>query len=194
MTVYHREQTDKERALSKRGKRSKAKGKRGEKWLADFLREQFGDLLGPGKLEVTQRNQGKWSGRYRPEVAINPWGNYHDHLIHFECKRDEKRSILAAYKQAERDCAPGAIPIAVCKRSREPAIAVFSNRTVDLSGLPRLEPHWHLESGKRLRSALLRATQIKDDDEIPVGEISRYPKADVYAMWLEDYMPLCNVA
>jgi len=179
MTVYHREQTDKEKVRSKRGKSAKRKGRRAEKWLADFLRERFGDLLGPGKLEVTQRNQGKWSGRYRPEVAIHPWGNYHDHLIHFECKRDEKRSILAAYKQAERDCAPGAIPIAVCKRSREPAIAVFRHKISDA----------HIEYGAQLRSSLLRATCLADDDLVPAGGLSRYPEKDIFAMWLDDYMP-----
>ena len=104
------EQSDKEKAASKRGKKSKAKGKAGEKATAEEL--QTIDMPG---FEVVQRNQGKWTGKHRPEVAICSEGNYHDQHFHFECKWRKSIGWKQALLQAEADAKSFAIPVVVGK-------------------------------------------------------------------------------
>ena len=106
---------------SKRGKKSQRKGKRGEKRTADKFRK----ALAGCKVQVTQRNQFKWSGKHNPEVSIHEPGNYMGQIIHIENKNSESAGIRATFKQAIRDARPGVIPIAVTKRNREREIATL---------------------------------------------------------------------
>lgn len=112
MKVYKRELSDKEKAASKRGKRSKSKGKRGEKETAEVVRQAIDDLP---QYEVVQRNQGKWTGKHRPEVAVCSAGNYHEQHFHFECKWRKTIGWKKALLQAEADAKSFAIPVVVGK-------------------------------------------------------------------------------
>ena len=184
MKVYHHEQSAEEKAASKRGKRSRRKGKLGEKWIADYLREQLEDMIGPGWFEVTQRNQGKWSGRYRPEVAIHKWGNYHHHIIHIESKRDETSSPLAALRQAQQDVAPGAVPIAICKRSNETGIVVCELSNDIIIPYLRTSETVYARTGAHLRRSLSSATS-KSAGGVALGVLY---DLSVCAMWLGDFI------
>ena len=103
-------QSDAEKAASKKGSRSKAKGKHGEKTTAGLV-----EPFAPGGFEVIQRNQGKWTGKHRPEVAVCREGNYHNQIVHFECKWRKSIGWKKALLQAEADCAPYAMPVVVGK-------------------------------------------------------------------------------
>lgn len=122
MKTIKREQTDKEKAASKKGKAARVKGKRGEKEWADWLKVQLDRL---SSIEVLQRNQFKWSGKHRPEVAICVKGNYADCIVHFECKWQETLSIHKAVEQAVADAASGAIPVVAHKRSRQDVLVTM---------------------------------------------------------------------
>ena len=163
------------------------KGKKGEKRTADLFRKT---LEGCDKVEVIQRNQGKWSGKHNPEIAIVMRGDYNDHLVHIENKRDKRASLLAAYKQAERDAMHGAIPIAVCKRDSEPEIVAITN--MDLTKFIKSYPdavRIYQCIRVNLRFAFLRAVRESRSEMIPVG-ISWKGNRFIGALWLSDFLPM----
>lgn len=83
---------------------SREKGKRGERELAQVLREHGFDA---------HRGQQYKGGADSPDVTGLPG-------IHIECKRVERLDLMSAYEQSFRDAAGGEIPIVAHKRNREP--------------------------------------------------------------------------
>lgn len=89
---------------------SKNKGSRGERELAEKLREYGFDA---------HRGQ-QFSGGYdSPDVYGLPG-------IHIECKRVERLNISEAYHQAERDAEGKAIPAVFHRRNREKWMVTLS--------------------------------------------------------------------
>ena len=82
---------------------SKAKGGRGERELAQILREHGYDA---------HRGQQFAGGIDSPDVYGLPG-------IHIECKRVERLNISEAYRQAERDSEGKAIPAVFHRKNRE---------------------------------------------------------------------------
>lgn len=99
---------------SKRGKRSRDKGKRGEREVAKI----FHDAGYPARRSV------QYNGR--PGTAADVIGVPGMHL---EIKFVEKESVRAWYKQAERDAAASPEqkkPVVVHRKSREPWLVTLS--------------------------------------------------------------------
>ena len=99
---------------SKRGKRSRDKGKRGEREVAKIFR----DAGYPARRSV------QYNGR--PGTAADVIGVPGMHL---EIKFVEKESVRAWYKQAERDAAASPEqkkPVVVHRKSREPWLVTLS--------------------------------------------------------------------
>lgn len=91
------------------GKKSRDKGKRGERELAELIRE-FG-------LEARRGVQFR-GGEDSPDVVCEIEG------VHIECKRAEALSIYEAMKQAETD-AGLKMPVVFHRRSRKPWLAIL---------------------------------------------------------------------
>lgn len=85
------------------GKPSRDKGSAGERELAKLIRSHGFDC------ERTGRN-----GRTSEDVTHSIPG------IHVECKRDERLSVDAMVRQAERDAADGLVPVVIFRRNRQP--------------------------------------------------------------------------
>lgn len=83
---------------------SREKGKRGERELAQVLREHGYDA---------HRGQQYKGGADSPDVTGLPG-------VHIECKRVERLDMMSSYEQSFRDAAGGEIPIVAHKRNREP--------------------------------------------------------------------------
>jgi Holliday junction resolvase len=90
---------------------SRAKGKRGELELVEFLR---------GHGIEARRGQQYSGGVDSPDVVVPSLADFH-----FECKRVEAGNPYAWLAQATRD-AKGKIPIVAHKRNHEDWIAVLS--------------------------------------------------------------------
>lgn len=86
------------------------KGKRGERELADFIREQG---------FTARRGQQFSGGGDSPDVVHNIPG------IHIECKRTETLQMWPALAQAQADCKPGDMPVVFHRPSRRPWIVVL---------------------------------------------------------------------
>lgn len=91
------------------GKKQREKGKRGERELAELIRE-FG-------LEARRGVQFK-GGAGSPDVVCEIEG------VHIECKRTEALSLYEAMGQAEAD-AGFKIPVVFHRRSRKPWLAIL---------------------------------------------------------------------
>jgi Holliday junction resolvase len=85
------------------GRMSRTKGAAGERELAKLIRS-YGF-----ECERTGRN-----GRTSEDVTHGLPNT------HVECKRDERLSVDAMVRQAERDAAPGLVPVVAFRRSRQP--------------------------------------------------------------------------
>ena len=99
-------------------KRSRDKGKRGERELAEVLREHGWR----GAVRGQQR-----SGLDQADVVGGPAG------WHFECKRVERLSLWPAWEQAQRDAragGAGAGIAVVTRRNSSPWLAVVELRVL----------------------------------------------------------------
>jgi len=105
------EPSDKEKAASKKGKRSVKKGKR-ESEVLDLVRAKLEEIK---ETFWAYRMSQQVGGDKRPDINVCMTGNLHDQLFHIEAKHDEKRSLRVAFKQAVRQCKTGTRPVAVCK-------------------------------------------------------------------------------
>ena len=96
------------------GKASREKGKRGERKLANELKQAFPELADGIKRGLQSRGGGA-------EVAdvVGVPG------FHFEHKSGKAPNPRAALKQAIADAQPGAMPIAVVRDDRCPPFAVL---------------------------------------------------------------------
>ena len=116
MKVYHRDQTDAEKARSKRGKKSGRKGKRFEQDVAKRLREVL-----PKAYTVYRRPQNETMHRV-PDVSVSMNGRQE---IGVECKHRDKVNLLSALDQAIIDTDNRGLPVAVCKETRQAAVVVM---------------------------------------------------------------------
>ncbi len=92
------------------GKASRDKGKRGERELAQFLRD----------WGLVARRGRQFSGSPdSPDVV----SNLRD--VHLECKRRETLSLYPALEQARAEAAPDAIPIVCHRRNHKPWVAIL---------------------------------------------------------------------
>jgi hypothetical protein len=112
---------------------SRAKGARGERELAEYLRS-FG-------LEARRGQQFSGSPD-SPDVVTSLSG------VHFECKRVEKGSMYAWLNQAQRDARPDQIPVVAHRRNHGEWIAILplclllellNGRAADLQPLPEVD-------------------------------------------------------
>ena len=103
---------------------SKAKGGRGEREFANFLKEKF---------NVSARRGIQFAGGAdSPDVVTDIDG------VHFEVKRTETLSLYKAMEQARNDCGDG-VPVVAHRRSRRDWLlvieakdmAAFSNAIVN---------------------------------------------------------------
>ena len=100
--------------LSKRGKRSRDKGKRGEREVAKIFQE----------AGFHARRSVQYNGR--PGTAADVVGVPG---LHIEVKLVEKESIRAWYRQAQRDAhasPENEMPVIVHRKSREPWLVTMS--------------------------------------------------------------------
>ncbi len=93
MPIYKREQTDKERARSKKAKAARRKGKAYEKELCLFFDCELQDFA------VSQGNQHGKGGKGNPDLLLQ--GSIR--TIHVEAKKGKRVNIKAAYEQARTD-------------------------------------------------------------------------------------------
>lgn len=96
------------------GKMSREKGKRGERWLANYLKERGYDA----------RRSAQFCGKTGDAADVVGLAE-----IHLECKWQEKVQIRLWYEQAKRDAeasGKGDIPVVVHKRSREEPLVTLS--------------------------------------------------------------------
>lgn len=92
------------------GRRSRDKGKRGERELAKLLNEQFPHLDACRGVQY----QG---GDDSPDVRVS------DDCLHFEIKRVERLNLYQALEQATED-GNGKLPVVLHKKNRKPAVAI----------------------------------------------------------------------
>ena len=89
---------------------SRDKGARGERELANFLRQHGVDA---------RRGQQFNGGPGSPDVVTDILG------AHFECKRVEKGSLYDWLAQATRDAGPGKRPIVAHRRNNKAWVAIL---------------------------------------------------------------------
>jgi hypothetical protein len=104
MKVYKREQSDKEKARSKRGKAARRKGHDFERALVVRFNEDLKDF------HAVRNTQSK-GGRGKADVRLT--GSLHE--FHIESKSMKQPNIKAAYAQAVEDSKFGSIPTAITK-------------------------------------------------------------------------------
>jgi hypothetical protein len=110
MPIFKREQSDKEKAASKRGRSARRKGHSHEREIVNRLREVL-----PVGYNARRMLQGA-GGRGLPDVEIS---NDSGALFHLECKRGKRPNIPKAFQQAWDDHKPGTVPAAVTKADRD---------------------------------------------------------------------------
>ena len=108
---------------------SREKGARGERELAEFLRERG---------VAARRGQQFSGGTESPDVVTEL------KHVHFECKRVEAGNPYDWLAQAQRDCGPAKIPVVAHKRNRKEWIAI----------LPLEELLWLLSAGPRTKTPM----------------------------------------
>ena len=115
------------------GKRSREKGKRGEREIAGILREH-------GYAEARRGVQ--YSGRTGAADVIGLPG------WHIEVKRVEHFNLISAAAQAQRDARDGERWVIFHRPSRRPWISVLSKETFE--GLAGGNENWHAETTKKV--------------------------------------------
>ena len=93
------------------GKANREKGKRGERMLARFLRDQGYDC----------RRTTQYCGQTGDAADIVGLPG-----LHIECKFVERLNVREALAQAGRDSKPGMIPVVFHKRSKEDWVVTLS--------------------------------------------------------------------
>lgn len=126
MKVYKREQSAKEKALSKMKKAARIKGKAYEKELADFFESELQDFA------VSRGNQHGKGGKGNPDLLLQG----PDRTIHVEAKKGKRVNIKAAYRQAESDARATDIVIVCSHDDYGPELSTLSKR--DLADLLNL--------------------------------------------------------
>lgn len=104
MKVFRREQSDQEKAASKRGKSARRKGHQFERDLVIRFNEELKDFHAERGLQSK-------GGRGRADVRLT--GALHE--FHCECKNALRPNISAAFGQANSDHKFGSIPTAITK-------------------------------------------------------------------------------
>jgi len=121
MKTYRQRLTKTELVQRRRRRAAKQNGDKGQDETAEMFRKALEDLEG---VSVEQRSQAGLGGKGRPDIAVC-LGRYEEQLAHVENKRDKRRPILAAFRQACRDHKPGVTPMAVAKYPQGPEILVI---------------------------------------------------------------------
>jgi len=96
------------------GRRSKNKGKRGEREVATLFREALSDL----GLDVRRGWQSRNGGSDEPDVIVPE-----ELALHVEVKRHKRCNARAALKQAIADAKPGLTPVAFCRDDADGKVA-----------------------------------------------------------------------
>ena len=102
-------QSEKELALSNRGRASRVKGHSFEREVVNLLKAVL-----PEGYQARRGLQSKGGGGL-PDVEVS---NEEGALIHYECKRGKRPNIPKAFGQAFDDHKPNTMPIAVTKADR----------------------------------------------------------------------------
>ena len=161
----------KEKEKSVLGRKSREKGKRGEREIAGILREH-------GYTEAKRGVQ--YSGRTGAADVIGLPG------WHIEVKRVEHFNLIAAATQAERDARAGERWVVFHRPSRKPWIAVLPAETFeDLTGKSE---DWHTETEKKISKAyeaLERAQHTAGGGKRPAVFIKTFT-----IMYLDDFLDL----
>jgi hypothetical protein len=110
MPVFKREQTDAEKARSKRGRSARTKGHNFEREIVNRLHEVIPD--GYNACRMLQYR----GGGSLPDVEIRSESGA---IAHIECKKGKRPNIPKAFDQAFHDHKPGTIPIAVTRADRD---------------------------------------------------------------------------
>lgn len=153
------------------GRKSREKGKRGEREIAGILREH-------GYSEARRGVQ--YSGRTGAAdvVGLPGW--------HIEVKRVEHFNLISAAAQAERDARDGERWVIFHRPSRKPWISVISAETFeDLIGGSE---DWHTETEKKISKvyeALERTQHIAGVGQRPSVHIKTFT-----IMYLDDFLDL----
>jgi hypothetical protein len=107
------------------GKRSRDKGARFEREVANILAERYSLPFARGVLQF------RGGGAEVPDVCLQDIdgareANPHLSQLHLECKHHKKTSISAAWRQAVADCKlSGKTPVCVTKSDREPILVTM---------------------------------------------------------------------
>ncbi len=161
----------KEKEKSSLGRKSREKGKRGEREIAGILREH-------GYLEARRGVQ--YSGRTGAADVIGLPG------WHIEVKRVENFNLIAAAEQAERDAQAGERWVVFYRPSRKPWLAALPTETFE--ALAGGSEGWHTEAEKkisRIYEALEKAQHTAGDNQRPAVHIRTYT-----IMYLDDFLDL----
>lgn len=97
------------------GGRSREKGKRGERELAQFLVKK-----GWGTKETTRRGQQYRGGEHSPDVVCEAL-----YPIHLECKRTEALRLYPALDQARTDAARGMFGAVAHRQNEKRWVLIF---------------------------------------------------------------------
>lgn len=104
---------------SSQGRRSKDKGKRGEREFAKFLRDHFG-------IDAKRGVQFQ-GGTDSPDVTL---GSLSEHL-HVEVKRTEKLALWQAIDQAVGDSKPSQVPMVAHRPSGKPWLVILKAQDLE---------------------------------------------------------------
>ena len=161
----------KEKEKSAFGRKSREKGKRGEREIAGILREH-------GYPEARRGVQ--YSGRTGAAdvVGLSGW--------HIEVKRVEHFDLISAAAQAERDARAGERWVVLHRPSRRPWISVLPEETFE--ALAGGGGDWHTEEEKKISKvyeALERTQHTAGGNQRPSVHIRTYT-----IMYLDDFLDL----
>ena len=119
MPVFKYEQSDKEKAASKRGRRSREKGGRFEKAMENYHNEAY------KRNDVNASAQRGFKSEKDVETIDNNTGRI---VFNKECRRWKKVSWKAAWKMALSKQRAGSIPMAICKDDYDEEIMILRLR------------------------------------------------------------------
>ena len=119
MKVFKREQSDREKAASKRGKSAKIKGDRFEKAQENYHNEAY------ERNEVKAHARRGLKSEKDLEIIDDDTGRI---VLNKECRRWKKVSWKAAWKKAISKQRAGSIPVVICKDDYEEEIMILRLR------------------------------------------------------------------
>jgi hypothetical protein len=112
MKIIKYDQSDKEKAASKRGRRSRRKGAQFERDIVNLFK-----AILPEGFDAWRGLQSKGGG-CNPDVAVRG-SQTKEMFLHCELKKGKAPNPRKAYHQAFCDSQPGTMPIAVTQKDRE---------------------------------------------------------------------------